>query len=202
VFSLVMEEDTSLLDELLADAPAQLANQDDLPTQKWAKVKTALSDIDSRKIHYVKLPENHVVIDFDLKDQNGFKALERNLEVASQWPATYAEISKSGSGIHLHYIYEGDVSELAPTYADGIEVKTYPGDAALRRRLSNVTESPLRRSAVGCPLGRERTRCSRTKTIQSRTRAARTDSQEPPQGDSPRHQAVDGLHQEDPRRRV
>jgi hypothetical protein len=76
-----------------------------VPTKRWANVKTTLSDIDSRKIHYVKVPENHVVIDFDLKDQNGHKALERNLEVASQWPATYAEISPVGfrhsSPLHL-----------------------------------------------------------------------------------------------------
>src|SRR5207237_7353576 len=120
VFSLVLEEKTSLLDEALADCPAQLAKDDGTPAKKWANVTTTLSDIDSRKIHYVKLMDKkHVVIDFDLKDANGKKALERNLEVASQWPATYAEISKSGSGIHLHYIYDGDVSELAAEYADG-----------------------------------------------------------------------------------
>ena len=68
-----MEEKVSLLDEYLADQPAQLASSEGMPTKKWANVKTTLSDIDSRKIHYVKVPENHVVIDFDLKDQNGHK---------------------------------------------------------------------------------------------------------------------------------
>jgi energy-coupling factor transporter ATP-binding protein EcfA2 len=96
VFSLVLEEKTSLLDEQLAQFPAQLAKPDGTPMKKWANVKTTLSDIDTRRIHYVKVPENHVVIDFDLKDDNGTKALERNLEAASSWPPTYAEISKGG----------------------------------------------------------------------------------------------------------
>jgi energy-coupling factor transporter ATP-binding protein EcfA2 len=167
VFSLVLEEKESLLDELLADAPAQLARDDGQPSRKWSKVKTTLSDIDSRKIHWVKVPENHVVIDFDLKDQNGHKALERNLEVASQWPATYAEISKSGSGIHLHYIYEGNVSELAPVFAEGIEVKTYPGDAALRRKLSRCNGVPVAKISSGLPLRERKDKMLKEKTIQS-----------------------------------
>lgn len=167
VFSLVLEEDTSLLDEFLASCPAQLAKADETPAKRWSNVKTTLSDIDSRKIHYVKVPENHVVIDFDLKDTNGTKALERNLEVASQWPATYAEISKSGSGIHLHYNYDGDVSELSPMYADGIEVKVYPGDASLRRRLSKCNAVPIATISSGLPL-RER----KDKMLQARTIAS------------------------------
>lgn len=167
VFSLVLEEKVSLLDELLGSCPAQLAKADGTPKQKWANVKTVLSDIDSRKIHYVKIPENHVVIDFDLKDENGKKALERNLEVASQWPATYAEISKSGSGIHLHYIYDGDVSELAPTYADGIEVKVFVGDASLRRRLSRCNGVPVEKISSGLPLRERKEKMLKPKTISS-----------------------------------
>jgi hypothetical protein len=167
VFSLVLEEDESLLDEFLADYPAQLARSDGTPAKKWSTVKTTLSDIDSRKIHYVKVPENHVVIDFDLKDDNGTKALERNLEVASQWPATYAEISKSGSGIHLHYTYTGDITELSSEYADGIEVKTYPGDAALRRRLSKCNGVPIATISSGLPLRERKDKVLKSKTIQS-----------------------------------
>jgi hypothetical protein len=167
VFSLVLEERVSLLDEFLASCPAQLARGDGQPTKRWANVRTTLSDIDSRKIHYVKVPENHVVIDFDLKDQNGKKALERNLEVASQWPATYAEISKSGSGIHLHYIYEGDVSDLAPVYAEGVEVKTFPGDAALRRRLSRCNGVPVTKISSGLPLRERKDKMLKEKTIKS-----------------------------------
>jgi hypothetical protein len=167
VFSLVLEEEESLLDEFLADYPAQLANADGKPSKKWAKVSAKLSDIDSRRIHYVKVPENHVVIDFDLKDANGTKALERNLEVASQWPATYAEISQSGSGIHLHYSYTGDVSELAPTYGDGIEIKVYHGDASLRRRLSRCNGVPVATISSGLPLRERKDKMLQSKTIQS-----------------------------------
>ena len=167
VFSLVMEEKVSLLDEALADCPAQPAKEDGTPAKKWANVKTKLSDIDSRKIHYVRVPENHVVIDFDLKDDNGTKALERNLEAASVWPSTYAEISKSGSGIHLHYIYTGDVSELATVYAPGIEIKTYPGDASLRRKLSRCNAVPVAQISSGLPLKEKKEKMLKTKTIQS-----------------------------------
>jgi hypothetical protein len=166
-FSLVMEEKVSLLDEYLAGHPAQLAKEDGQPAHRWVNVKTTLSDIDSRKIHYVKVPENHVVIDFDLKDQNGHKALERNLEAASQWPATYAEISRSGSGIHLHYTYDGDITSLAPVYAEGVEVKTYPGDAALRRRLSRCNGVPVAKISSGLPLRERKDKMLKAKTIQS-----------------------------------
>jgi hypothetical protein len=167
VFSLVLEEEKSLLDEFLADYPAQLAKDDGTPAKRWSSVKTTLSDIDTRKIHYVKVPTDHVVIDFDLKDANGTKALERNLEVASQWPATYAEISKSGSGIHLHYTYEGDVSELASEYADGIEVKVYVGDASLRRRVSRCNAVPVAKISSGLPLKPRKEKVLKEKTIQS-----------------------------------
>jgi energy-coupling factor transporter ATP-binding protein EcfA2 len=167
VFSLVLEEEVSLLDELLADYPAQVTKDDGTPARKWANVKTKLSDIDSREIHYVKVPENHVVIDFDLKDSNGTKALERNLEVASQWPATYAEISKSGSGIHLHYIYDGDVTELAPEYSDGIEVKVYSGDASLRRRLSRCNAVPVATISSGLPVKERKDKMLKSDTLQS-----------------------------------
>lgn len=167
VFSLVLEEKVSLLDELFADCPAQLANTDGMPAKRWTNVATKLVDIDSRKIHYVQIPENHVVIDFDLKDQNGLKALERNLEAASQWPATYAEISRSGSGIHLHYIYTGDVSELSSMFAEGVEIKTYPGDAALRRRLSRCNQVPVAKISSGLPLKERKDKMLKAKTIQS-----------------------------------
>jgi hypothetical protein len=167
VFSLVLEEETSLLDEFLADYPAQLAKEDGTPARKWSTVTKTLSDIDSRQIHYVKVPENHVVIDFDLKDANGTKALERNLEVASQWPATYAEISKSGSGIHLHYTYTGDVRELASEYADGIEVKVLSGDASLRRRLSRCNGVPVAEISSGLPLKERKDKMLKAETVQS-----------------------------------
>ena len=167
VFSLVLEEKVSLMDEDLASYPAQLANANGMPAKRWSNVKTRLADIDSRKIHYVKVPENHVVIDFDLRDQNGHKGLERNLEAASHWPATYAEISRSGSGIHLHYIYKGDTSELASVFAEGIEVKVYSGDAALRRKLSRCNGVPVAEISSGLPLRERKDKMLKDKTIQS-----------------------------------
>ena len=70
------------------------------------------------------------MIDFDIPDDDGNKCFERNLEEASKWPATYAEVSKSGCGIHLHYIYTGDVSRLSRVYDDHIEVKVFTGKSS------------------------------------------------------------------------
>jgi hypothetical protein len=81
-FSLVMDERQSLLDDYLADQPAQEANEDGTPAKKWRQVKTKLSDIDTSKLHFVKVPDKHIVIDFDLKNQKGDTSLERNLEAA------------------------------------------------------------------------------------------------------------------------
>lgn len=147
-FSLVLEETESILDELFVDMPAQPARinefGDEIPSQRWAKVKTTLKDLDSHELHFVKIPEQHIVIDFDLKDLNtGEKSLERNLEAASLWPPTYGELSKGGNGVHLHYNYTGDVTTLASLYSEGIEVKTLLGDSSLRRRLSYCNNVPV-----------------------------------------------------------
>lgn len=168
-FSLVMDEIDSLLDKVFANQPAQLGNAKDLPGRKWANVKTILSDIDTSKLHYVKVPEKHVVIDFDLKETNGSGdnvSLERNLEAASQWPPTYAELSKSGKGVHLHYNYEGDPAELAPIYSEGIEIKVFTGDASLRRRLTLCNAVPIATISSGLPL-KKKEKMLKTKTITS-----------------------------------
>ncbi len=152
IFSLVMEETTSILDEALSAMPAQLATVEGTPRRRWSDVTTTLADVDTRSLHYVKVPENHIVIDFDLKDPDGAKSLERNLEAASNWPVTYAEFSKSGSGVHLHYHYDGDVESLSNIYSEGIEIKVYSGDAALRRRLSRCNNVPISTISSGLPL--------------------------------------------------
>lgn len=151
-FSLVIEDSDSLLDGVLGDMPAQLANEDGFPRRRWVNVETTLSEIDTSQLHYVKVPKQHIVIDFDLKDENGEKSLERNLEAASIWPATYAELSKGGAGVHLHYYYDGDVELLAPIYSDGIEVKTLLGDSSLRRRVSKCNNIPVATINSGLPL--------------------------------------------------
>ena len=45
----------------------------------------------------------------DTPDEKGEKSFERNLKAASRWSKTYAEFSKSGKGIHPHYIYDVEV---------------------------------------------------------------------------------------------
>jgi hypothetical protein len=170
-FSLVMDEHESLIDEEYKDLPAQYAKADGLPKLFWSDkprrdkktgeeyipkpsqvVSTTLSDLDTSKEHYVKVPENHIVIDFDLTDADGNKSAERNLEAASQWPPTYAEYSKSGGGVHLHYIYEGDATQLSRVYDEGIEIKVFTGDMSLRRRLSLCNNVPIAKISSGLPL--------------------------------------------------
>lgn len=166
-YSLVMDESVSLLDEELANQPAQYSKIQketgrEIPRKEWAKVRTVLSDLDTSTLHFVRVPENHIVIDFDLKDLNGNKALERNLEAASNWPATYAEVSQGGNGVHLHYHYDGDVSQLAASYSEGIEVKTLLGDASLRRRLTKCNNIPIATINSGLPIKEKKVLSSET----------------------------------------
>lgn len=175
MFALVMEDTESLFDREFSDFPAQYSTDEGTPRLYWddsprtkfdekkgetiefvptAKsiVSTTLKDIDTSKEHYVKVPHNHIVIDFDLKDKDGKKSAERNLEAASTWPATYAEFSKSGDGIHLHYNYDGDPDELSRVYDDNIEIKVYTGNSSLRRRLSRCNNVSISSISSGLPL--------------------------------------------------
>lgn len=146
------DSEESIFDVERADCLAQYANDKETPSKKWDNVKTKLSSLDTKKLHYVKVPENHIVIDFDIKDENGNKSFERNLEEASKWPKTYAELSKSGGGIHLHYIYTGDVTTLSRIYDDEIEVKVFTGNQSLRRKLSKCNNAPIATISSGLPL--------------------------------------------------
>ena len=130
------DSEESIFDEVCSDCPAQYATEKGTPKMKWSNVKTKLSDLNTKEIHYVRVPENHIVIDFDIPDEEGNKSYERNLEAASKWPPTYAELSKSGAGIHLHYIYSGDPKLLERIYDDHIEVKVFTGEASLRRKVT------------------------------------------------------------------
>lgn len=146
----------SVLDDICKDCPAQYANETGTPTQKWEKVKTKLADLDTSRLHYVKVPENHIVIDFDIPGEDGKKSFERNLEAASKWPKTYAELSKSGAGIHLHYIYSGDASKLSRIYDEHIEVKVFAGKSSLRRKLSKCNDIPVAPISSGLPMKGEK----------------------------------------------
>ena len=150
--TLYYDSDTSIFDEVAKDYPAQYATDKGTPTNKWDNVKTTLKDIDTSKLHYVKVPENHIVIDFDIRDENGEKSLEKNLEAASQWPPTYGEYSKSGNGVHLHYIYSGDPKRLSSIYSEHIEIKVYSGKSSLRRLLSKCNNLPIATISSGLPL--------------------------------------------------
>lgn len=150
--SLALDLQVSLLDEMLANQPAQYANQEETPRRRWAEVTTTLKDLNTQDIHYVKPPLNHIVIDFDLKGPDGEKDAVLNLTEASKWPPTYAEYSKGGGGIHLHYIYEGDPTELSRVYSDGIEIKVFVGDSSLRRRLTRCNDIPVATINSGLPL--------------------------------------------------
>ena len=143
-------------EDLCSDAPAQYANSDETPRKGWTKVKTKLKDLDVSKLHYVKVPEWLIVIDFDLKDEDGNKSLEKNLEAASKWPATYAEVSKGGAGLHLHYIYKGDVSKLKRLYDKDIEIKVFTGNSSLRRKLTLCNDLPIATISSGLPMKEEK----------------------------------------------
>jgi hypothetical protein len=166
VFSLVLDDKTSLLDTVLAESAAQYSSAEGTPTISWSKNTTKLKEIDTYREHYVMVPQNHIVIDFDLKGANGGKALARNLEAASAWPPTYAELSKSGEGVHLHYHYDGDVTLLSRLYSEGIEVKVFTGKASLRRKLTKCNTVPIATINSGLPR-KERSNVLSTDTVKS-----------------------------------
>ena len=149
---IIFEEQGSIFDRECSGCLAQYANDKEIPNKAWDKVNSKLSDIDTSRLHYVKVPENHIVIDFDIKGEDGKKSFEKNLEAASKWPDTYAELSKSGAGIHLHYIYEGDVSKLSRVYDDNIEIKVFTGKSSLRRKLTKCNHLPIAKISSGLPL--------------------------------------------------
>ena len=167
--SLVLDCTESLLDVEYADQPAQYYIIDESGTErlerKWVNNKKTLKDIDTHKLHAVQMPPNHIVIDFDLKDENGEKSLELNLEEASKWPPTYAEFSKSGKGIHLHYIYEGDTSKLAEIYSPGIDIKVQKGDFSLRRMLTRCNNVAIATLSAYLPLKKEKKKVINTEAV-------------------------------------
>lgn len=149
---LVLNSTESIFDKECANCPAQYANSKEIPSMKWDNVKTTLSQLDTTKLHYVKVPENHIVIDFDIRDESGNKCFDLNAEAAALWPPTYAELSKSGQGIHLHYIYTGDASKLSLAYGKHIEIKVPTGGNSIRRKLTKCNDLPIATISSGLPL--------------------------------------------------
>ena len=149
---LVFDVQESVFDRECDQCPAQYAKDDGTPANRWDRVRTKLHDLDTGRLHYVRVPENHIVIDFDIPGPNGEKDYEKNLKEASKWPPTYAELSKSGAGIHLHYIYTGDPTKLSRVYDDHIEVKVFTGKSSLRRKLTKCNDLPISTISSGLPL--------------------------------------------------
>ena len=156
VNSLKLDAPRSIFDEVCADYIAQGTTDDGFPKYKWDNVKTKLSDINTRDLHFVRLPANHIVIDFDIPDENGNKCLQKNIEAASKWPKTYTELSKSGCGVHLHYYYTGDPDKLSRLYDDHIEIKVFTGKSSLRRKLTKCNDLDIATISSGLPLREER----------------------------------------------
>lgn len=166
-YFLKLKRQESIFDEYCADLPAQYANEEGTPLKKWENVETKLSDIDTSKLHYVKLQSNHIVIDFDLKGEDGEKSLEKNLQAAREWPATYVETSKSGQGLHLHYFYDGDVENLSRIVDENIEVKVQVGNSSLRRMLTLCNAVAIATISSGLPLKGANKKMMDQKTIKS-----------------------------------
>ena len=161
---LELDGKVSTFNEVMRDMPAQEASKSGTPKKAWSECETTLADIDTTVEHFVKVPEQHIVIDLDITDDSGNKSLEACLAEAATWPPTYVELSKSANGLHLHYDFDGDVSRLANVFSDrpGVEIKTLLGNASLRRRLTGFNELPIAKISSGLPLKEEKVLAPKT----------------------------------------
>lgn len=162
----------SLLDKIGAEWPAQYAyikeDGTDRPSVPWDQCDTILKDLNTAELHYLRCPEQFAFIDFDKKDpKTGQKSLELNMKAAEKWPPTYAELSKSGQGIHLTYIYNGDISKVLPVYEDDVEIKFYTGKGSLRRKLTRCNDLPIATISSGLPLRKENKKTVNEYTIEN-----------------------------------
>ena len=151
-FNCTPENNSSNLDLFLQDYKAQYATGDGIPGKRWENVKTKLKDIDTTRLHYVQGPEMLITLDFDKKNEKGEKDFKLNYELAKQFPKTYAELSKSGAGIHLEYFYTGDVGDLNKIFDQDVEIKIFTGNASLRRQLTKFNDLPIAKISDGLPL--------------------------------------------------
>lgn len=161
-----MDYQESEFDYICKDCQAQLANENETPKYSWDRVRTTLKEINTHELHYVRVPEFHIVADFDFKKEDGTKDTERNLREAGKWPQTYAELSKGG-GVHLHYIYNGDPNELSRVFGDNIEIKVFTGKSSLRRKLTKCNDNPIATISSGLPLKDRKNKMVTSETIKS-----------------------------------
>ena len=157
----------SIFDKEFSNRKAQYAADNGKPIAKWDDCTTVLMDISTKRLHWVMPPINLIVIDFDLKDEEGNKSYELNYEAALKWPPTYAELSKSGAGIHLHYYYTGDATQLSRLIEKDIEVKVFVGNSSLRRQLTLCNTLAIATLSSGLPLKGVKKKMLGENTIQS-----------------------------------
>lgn len=156
-----LKSQPSIFDETYKDCLAQYEqNNKEHPLRyAWGNCKTTLKDLDTSKVHYVKGPANLIFLDFDKRGPNGEKDLEENLRVASKFPRTYAEVSKSGGGVHLFYIYTGgDPDKLSRILEDNVEIKVPKGGSSIRRKLTLCNDLPIAEISSGLPFKEEKTK--------------------------------------------
>ena len=159
--------DSNPLNVYLQSAKAQYAiynntKTNSRPRRAWDQSHIRLRAIDTRNEHYIltqSVDPKLICIDFDIKDPiTKEKSLVLNLAAAANFPITYAETSKSGKGLHLYYIYDGDPSELSMVYDDEIEIKTFFGKSALRRKLLLCNNEKIAHIGSGLPMKEEGTK--------------------------------------------
>lgn len=153
---LQMKSQHSILDDELADCPAQYG--DEKPKLFWKDVTTKLKDLNTRKTHYVQMKPQMIQIDCDKKDMNGNKNFKLNVMAIKKLglPPSYAERSKGGEGIHVAYYWDGNVEDLNLVVEEDVEVKIQIGNSALRRRLSECNNLPIAHISSGLPIRRKK----------------------------------------------
>lgn len=153
---LQLSKQPSIFDIMCEDCPAQYANAEGMPKKAWANVTKTLKSLNTSKLHYVRVPENHIVIDLDIKNEKGEKdyALNVSRVISLGLPATYCEVSKSGAGLHLHYIYNDDPARLCSYFPDNpnVEIKVFRGKSALRRMLTLCNGLAVSSISSGLPI--------------------------------------------------
>lgn len=157
----------SILDEFCKDCKAQYATENEVPFKKWAEVNTTLKNVNTSKIHYLQSMPELIFLDFDLKNERGEKDLYLNLKAASAFPKTYAEVSKGGQGLHLYYIYDGDVGDLSNVYDVDIEIKKCTGNSSIRRKVSLCNTCDISTISSGLPKKGELRKMVDEKSIKS-----------------------------------
>lgn len=156
-----LKSQPSIFDKTYKDCLAQYEqdNKEHPLRYAWGNCKTTLKDLDTSKVHYVMGPKNLIFLDFDKRGPNGEKDLEENLKTASKFPRTYAEVSKSGGGVHLFYIYTGgDPDKLSRILEDNVEVKVPKGGTSIRRKLTLCNDLPIAEISSGLPFKEEKTK--------------------------------------------